>query len=35
MKTVSLVGAASYLPPRIVDNAFFQDSDEEEMECKE
>ena len=29
MKTVSLVGAASYLPPRIVDNAFFQDGDSE------
>jgi 3-oxoacyl-[acyl-carrier-protein] synthase-3 len=26
MKTVSLVGAASYLPPRIVDNAFFEDN---------
>jgi 3-oxoacyl-[acyl-carrier-protein] synthase-3 len=25
MKTVSLVGAASYLPPRIVDNSFFQE----------
>ena len=25
MKTVSLVGAASYLPRRVVDNAFFQD----------
>ncbi|HMF19460.1 MAG TPA: 3-oxoacyl-[acyl-carrier-protein] synthase III C-terminal domain-containing protein [Gemmataceae bacterium] len=29
MKTISLVGAASYLPARIVDNAFFQDSVEE------
>jgi 3-oxoacyl-[acyl-carrier-protein] synthase-3 len=29
MKTVSLIGAASYLPPRIVDNAFFQDCKEE------
>jgi 3-oxoacyl-[acyl-carrier-protein] synthase-3 len=29
MKTVSLVGAASYLPPRIVDNAFFQHGAEE------
>jgi len=29
MKTVSLVGAASYLPPRVVDNAFFQEGNEE------
>jgi 3-oxoacyl-[acyl-carrier-protein] synthase-3 len=29
MKTVSLVGAASYLPPRVVDNSFFQDGAEE------
>lgn len=29
MKTVSLVGAASYLPRRVVDNAFFQDGNEE------
>jgi len=29
MKTVSLVGAAGYLPQRIVDNSFFQNSDEE------
>jgi 3-oxoacyl-[acyl-carrier-protein] synthase-3 len=29
MKTVSLVGAASYFPPRVVDNAFFQDGPEE------
>ena len=29
MKTVSLVGAASYLPQRIVENSFFQDSDTE------
>jgi 3-oxoacyl-[acyl-carrier-protein] synthase-3 len=29
MKTVSLVGAASYLPPRVVDNSFFEDGDEE------
>ncbi len=29
MKTVSLIGAASYMPPRIVDNAFFQDGDAE------
>ena len=29
MKTVSLVGAASYLPPRIVENSFFQDNDSE------
>jgi 3-oxoacyl-[acyl-carrier-protein] synthase-3 len=28
MKTVSLVGAASYLPRRVVDNAFFQDGEE-------
>jgi 3-oxoacyl-[acyl-carrier-protein] synthase-3 len=29
MKTVSLVGAASYLPRRVVDNSFFQQSDDE------
>jgi 3-oxoacyl-[acyl-carrier-protein] synthase-3 len=29
MQTVSLVGAASYLPRQIVDNSFFQDGDEE------
>jgi 3-oxoacyl-[acyl-carrier-protein] synthase-3 len=29
MKTVSLVGAASYLPRRVVDNAFFQESNDE------
>lgn len=29
MKTVSLVGAASYMPRRIVDNAFFQEGAEE------
>jgi 3-oxoacyl-[acyl-carrier-protein] synthase-3 len=28
MKTVSLVGAASYLPPRVVDNTFFQQSEQ-------
>ncbi|MBX9791209.1 MAG: hypothetical protein K2Y37_19995 [Pirellulales bacterium] len=28
MKTVSLVSAASYLPARVVDNSFFQHSDE-------
>jgi len=33
MKTVSLIGAASYLPPRIVDNAYFQGSDEEAQSC--
>src|SRR5262249_1525929 len=30
VKTVSLVGAASYMPRRIVDNAFFQQSDQEQ-----
>lgn len=30
MKTVSLVGAASYLPRRVVDNSFFQNGDEEQ-----
>ena len=29
MKTVSLVGAASYLPPRVVENSFFQEGNEE------
>jgi 3-oxoacyl-[acyl-carrier-protein] synthase-3 len=29
MKTVSLVGAASYLPRRVVDNSFFRQSGEE------
>src|SRR5262249_14028938 len=29
MKTVSLVGAASYLPRRVVENAFFQDGSDE------
>ncbi len=30
MKTMSLVGVASYLPRRVVDNAFFQQSEEEQ-----
>ena len=30
MKTISLVGAASYLPQRVVDNAFFEQSDEQQ-----
>lgn len=30
MKTVSLVGAASYMPERIVDNTFFQQSDQDQ-----
>jgi 3-oxoacyl-[acyl-carrier-protein] synthase-3 len=29
MKVMSLVGAASYLPPRVVENAFFQEGNEE------
>lgn len=29
MKTVSLIGAASYMPRRVVDNDFFQDNPEE------
>jgi 3-oxoacyl-[acyl-carrier-protein] synthase-3 len=29
MKTVSLIGASSYMPRQIVDNAFFQDGPEE------
>jgi 3-oxoacyl-[acyl-carrier-protein] synthase-3 len=29
MKTVSLVGAASYMPRRVVDNSFFQHADDE------
>ena len=30
MKTVSLVGVASYMPRRIVDNAFFEGGDPEQ-----
>ena len=30
MKTISLVGAASYLPRRLVDNAFFAQSEQEQ-----
>jgi 3-oxoacyl-[acyl-carrier-protein] synthase-3 len=30
MKTVSLVGAASYLPRRVVENSFFQQEDQEQ-----
>jgi 3-oxoacyl-[acyl-carrier-protein] synthase III len=30
MKTVSLVGAASYMPRRVVENSFFQDGPEEQ-----
>lgn len=30
MQTVSLVGAASYLPRRVVDNSFFQHTDQEQ-----
>lgn len=30
MKSISLAGAASYLPRRIVDNSFFQQSEEEQ-----
>jgi len=29
MKTVSLIGAASYMPRRIIDNAYFGDGDSE------
>jgi len=30
MKTISVVGAASYLPQRVVDNAFFEQSEEQQ-----
>jgi 3-oxoacyl-[acyl-carrier-protein] synthase-3 len=30
MKTISLVGAASYLPRRVVDNTFFEQTDDEQ-----
>jgi 3-oxoacyl-[acyl-carrier-protein] synthase-3 len=33
MKTISLIGAASYMPRQIVDNSFFQDGNEERAQA--